>query len=69
MWDGKKPLGEGSMVKAILAADLDPAFRNELTEKIKSLDFANYLTCCACTAGCVFSDLHPSNDPVKCCVR
>jgi Fe-S oxidoreductase len=65
VWDGKKPLGEGSMVKAILAADLDPAFRNELAEKMKSLDFANCLTCGACTAGCVFSDLHPSNDPRK----
>lgn len=49
----------------IMASQLDPKFRDEVAEKLKSLDFANCLTCGMCTAGCVYSDVHGNNDPRK----
>lgn len=52
-------------MEAILASKLDPGFFAELADKLNSLDFANCLACGMCTAGCVFSDIHPHNDPRK----
>jgi len=52
-------------METILAEKLDPTFRDELAEKLNSLDFANCLACGMCTAGCVYSDIHPDNDPRK----
>lgn len=52
-------------METILAENLDSTFRDELAEKLKNLDFANCLNCGMCTAGCVYSDIHPDNDPRK----
>lgn len=50
---------------AIEAAKLDPTFTDEVAKKLGSLDFTKCLTCGMCTAGCVYSDVHPNNDPRK----
>lgn len=50
---------------AIEAAKLDPTFTDEVAKKLGSLDLSKCLTCGMCTAGCVYSDVHPDNDPRK----
>lgn len=50
---------------AISAAKFDPTFTEEVAKKFGTLDFTRCLTCGMCTAGCVYSDVHPDNDPRK----
>ncbi|MEG6617197.1 (Fe-S)-binding protein [Peptococcaceae bacterium 1198_IL3148] len=49
----------------IEAAKLDPTFTDEVAQKLQSYDLTKCLTCGMCTAGCVYSDVHPDNDPRK----
>ncbi|MBO8137000.1 MAG: (Fe-S)-binding protein [Desulfotomaculum sp.] len=50
---------------AINAAKFDPTFTDEVASKLKDVDLKKCLTCGMCTAGCVYSDVHPNNDPRK----
>ncbi|MBM7856221.1 Fe-S oxidoreductase [Desulfohalotomaculum tongense] len=50
---------------AINAANFDPTFIEEVSSKLRKFDLTKCLTCGMCTAGCVYSDVHPDNDPRK----
>ncbi|RYD01460.1 hypothetical protein N752_31175 [Desulforamulus aquiferis] len=51
--------------EAIDFSKMDPKFRDEVTEKLKNIDWSQCLACGMCTAGCVYSDIHADNDPRK----
>lgn len=52
-------------VETIDGSKMDPKFREEVIEKLKNLDWTQCLACGMCTAGCVYSDMHPDQDPRK----
>ncbi len=47
----------------ILAEQLNPQFRKEVAELLKSYDFANCLACGMCSVGCPYADLVGNHNP------
>lgn len=47
----------------ILASQLNPQFREQVAELMKSYDFANCLACGMCSVGCPYADLVENHNP------